>query len=252
MILEALNYAATFPVTTPAHRPFIRSSVNLWSRARRCAKAWAPHEENTRGAILAAASAAKPRRTAVVLGSGLLRDVPLRPLAAAFDTVVLIDLVHLASVRLWLGVQGLKNVRLIERDLSGYDALKAGQTPEPLDFLRRVPYLDLVISANLLSQIGRGVKRRLEKEPPGTLPEDAVARVIAAHIDGLHQLPAKTCLVTDTRFEVVDRTGAVRDAADLMAGVPLAAAKAEWNWPVAPLGEESRDYQIVHQVGAWF
>jgi hypothetical protein len=42
----------------------------------------------------------RQKRTAVVLGSGLLRDVPIRELAAAFDTVVLIDLVHVASVRL--------------------------------------------------------------------------------------------------------------------------------------------------------
>jgi len=40
MILEALNYAVTWPLTTPGHRPFIRSSVNLWARARRCAADW--------------------------------------------------------------------------------------------------------------------------------------------------------------------------------------------------------------------
>ncbi|WP_027487257.1 hypothetical protein [Allorhizobium undicola] len=252
MILEALNYAATWKVTTPPHRPFIRSSIDLWSRARRCKAQWAEHEENTRRAILAAASAASPRRTAVILGSGLLRDVPIRPLAAAFDTVVLIDLVHVASVRAWLAAQGLKNIRLIERDLSGYDLLQAGRPVEPLDFLRRVPYLDFVASANLLSQIGRGVKRRMKLQPDAAMPEDAVSRLIHAHVEGLAQLPAKTCLVTDTSFDLIDRNGVLRESTDLMAGVKLPPQKAEWRWPVAPPGEESRDYRIEHHVGAWF
>ena len=77
MILEALNYAASWPLTSAEHRPFIRSSVNLWARANRCASAWAEHESRTKAAILKAAEGCRQRRTVVVLGSGLLRDVPV-------------------------------------------------------------------------------------------------------------------------------------------------------------------------------
>lgn len=248
MILEALQYAATWRVTKPEHRRFIRYSVNLWSRARRCAKDWAEHEANTKAAILRAASEITPRRTAVVLGSGLLRDVPIIELSRAFDTVVLVDLVHVASVRSWVVAKGLKNVKFIERDLSGYEDLKAGKVPEPLDFLRRVPWLDLVVSANLLSQIGMGAKKRLAKERSGSMPEDSVAQLIRAHLDGLAQVAAKTCLVTDIAFEVVDRTGTVREQTDLLAGIAPPAHIARWTWPVVPLGEESKDYQIFHNV----
>lgn len=248
MILEALQYAATWRVTKPEHRPFIRYSVNLWSRARRCAKDWAAHEANTKAAILRAASEITPRRTAVVLGSGLLRDVPIEALSKAFDTVVLVDLVHVASVRSWVVAKGLKNIKFIERDLSGYEDVKAGRVPEPLDFLRRVPWLDLVVSANLLSQIGMGAKKRLAKEPANTMPEDAVAQLIRAHLDGLAQVAAKTCLVTDIAFELVDRTGNLRETTDLLAGVAPPAPASSWTWPVVPVGEESKDYQIIHTV----
>jgi len=248
MILEAIQYAATWRVTKPEHRPFIRYSVNLWSRARRCAKDWAEHEANTKAAILRAASEINPRRTAVVLGSGLLRDVPIVELSNAFDTVVLVDLVHVASVRSWVTAKGLKNVKFIERDLSGYDDLKAGKVPEPLDFLRRVPWLDLVVSANLLSQIGMGAKKRLVKEQPGTMPDDSLAQLIRAHLDGLAHVPAKTCLVTDIAFEVVARTGQTHEQTDLLAGIAPPAHSISWNWPVVPLGEENKDYQIVHRV----
>lgn len=99
MILEALQYAATRAVTPKEFRPHVRYSVNLWARANRCAKAWAEHENNSRQFVLQSAKKLKQRRTAVVLGSGLLRDVPHDALVAMFDTVVMVDLVHLASVQ---------------------------------------------------------------------------------------------------------------------------------------------------------
>ncbi|SCX04686.1 hypothetical protein DSM25558_0698 [Agrobacterium sp. DSM 25558] len=247
MILEAINYAATYRKTPPEFRPYIRYSVNLWARANRCGKAWAEHEENSQRFILTAAAKLRQRRTAVVLGSGLLRDVPLKQLAAAFDTVVLVDLVHLASVRAGLWRHARSTV-LSSRDLSGYDQLQAGQLLEPLSFLRQVPYLDFVISANLLSQIGTGVRKRIEKEPANAMPKDTLPRLIHAHIDGLSGLPCKACLVTDTAFEVIDKNGALHQKEDLLHGVTVPKIAREWDWPVVPFGEESRDYQIIHKV----
>ncbi|MBB3460432.1 hypothetical protein [Rhizobium sp. BK377] len=248
MIAEALQYLATAALTGSAHRRFARSSVNLWSRAGRCSRDWAAHEANSKEAISTAISGLTQRRTAVVLGSGLLRDVPIEQLAESFDTVVLVDLVHLASVRVRLKGKRYRNVRLIERDLSGYDDLAARREPEPLGFLRSVPYLDFVVSANLLSQIGRGVKRRYEAEASPGMPADTVERLIAAHIQGLADLPCRTCLVTDISYTVIDRTGKVHEEADLLHGVKPREVKASWDWPVAPFGEESRDYQILHKV----
>lgn len=248
MIAEALLYAATVPVTLKAHRRFIRYSVNLWSRAGRCSRQWAEHEERSKNAIRNAMAGLRQKRTAVVLGSGLLRDVPIKELAESFDTVVLVDLVHLASTRLWLRSKRYGNVRLIERDLSGYDELAAGRQPEPLAFLRNVPYLDFVVSANLLSQIGRGVKRRFDAEQNCTMPADTVAQLIGAHRSALEAAPCKTCLVTDVSYAVIDRTGKVHGEADLLHGTSLSSVQADWTWPVAPIGEESADYQIVHKV----
>ena len=250
MILEAINYAATRIKTPHEFRPYVRYSVNLWARANRCQKVWAEHEENSRRFILAATAKLRQKRTAVVLGSGLVRDVPLRQLAAVFDTVVLVDLVHLASVRSRLYWQRQNNIVLNSRDLSGYEDLKAGKEPEPLSFLRLVPYLDLVISANLLSQIGTGARHRLEKEPAGAMPEDTLARLIRAHIDGLSGLPCKVCLITDTGFEVIDKNGALHQQEDLLHGVKPPKFAQRWNWPVVPFGEESKDYQIIHKVVA--
>jgi hypothetical protein len=248
MILEALQYAATRAATPKPFRPHIRYSVNLWARASRCAKAWAEHENNSRQFVLQSARKLKQRRTAVVLGSGLLRDVPYDALVAMFDTVVLLDLVHLASVQAKLRFNPKKNVRIANRDLSGFDDIVAGGQAEPLDFLRRVPYLDFVVSANLLSQIGTGARHRLEREKIADAPDDLLPRLIQTHLDALAGLPCKVCLVTDTSFEVIGRDGSLQQHEDLLHGIDIPMPAAAWDWPLAPLGEESRNYRIVHHV----
>lgn len=251
MILEALNYAATWPLTPVPFRPFIRSSVSLWSRANRCSAAWHEHEQNCHATITGAVHDLKQRRTCVVLGSGLLRDVPARFLSRSFDTVVLCDLVHLATVRARIRAMGLRNLPLIHRDLSGFDDALAGRQPEPLAFLRSVPYLDLVISANLLSQIGVGAQRRIERDAPSpSAGGDIPGRLIAAHLDGLKGLTCPALLLTDTGFEILNRQGVSEDASDLMHGVALPEHQAEWTWPVAPVGEISATYELRHRVVA--
>ncbi|NSY16335.1 hypothetical protein [Neorhizobium sp. AL 9.2.2] len=247
MILEALHYTATLPVTPAEFRPFIRSSVNLWSRARRCADAWAPHEENCKTFIRETIADMKQRRTVVVLGSGLLRDVPIEDLAKGFDTVVLVDLVHLASVRLRMLAGRYRNVRLISRNLSDLDKALAGDVPEPLAFLRQVPYLDLVVSANILSQIGVGARRQLE-EMRHPEPDAIVAKLVSAHLDGISALPCRQILLTDTAYRIVDRQGEVLETTDLLAGLTPPQAVRAWCWPVAPYGELGREYQAVHDV----
>ncbi|WP_117190855.1 hypothetical protein [Rhizobium terrae] len=247
MLAEAIQHAATSVITPKEFRPFVRSSVSLWSRAGRCAKEWAPHEENCKSFIREAIAGIRERRTAVVLGSGLLRDVPIGALAGAFDTVVLVDVVHLASIRAWLKAKRFRNIRLISRDLSGFDEALSGKAPEPLAFLRQVPYLDLVVSANILSQIGVGAKRRLEQEK-NPKSDEILQRLIRAHLDGLAALPCKVALLTDTAYKVADRHGNVTEEADLLRGVPAPQAKRCWKWPVAPYGELGKDVQAIHDV----
>ncbi|OLP58050.1 hypothetical protein BJF93_05270 [Xaviernesmea oryzae] len=246
MILEALNYAATAALTPAAFRPFIGGSIRLWARARRCARDWAPHEAQCHRAVEEMVATLKQRRTVVVLGSGLLRDVPVKTLSRAFDTVVLVDLVHLASVRAWLTLNGIRNAKLISRDLSG-DQEGVNSAAEPLAFLRQVPTLDLVISANILSQMPIGRRRSFEAR---NLPVDeaALSGIIAAHLQGLSMLPCRRLLLTDTDYTVRNRQGQVLEHFDLLLGQPAPAASRSWAWTVAPFGEEGREIEIIHRA----
>ena len=235
MILETLLYAASAPLAQPEFRPFVAASVSLWSRARRCRAAWGPHEARAKAAVGVAVARLRQRRTVVVLGSGLCRDVPLEALARAFDTVVLVDLVHLLPVRLM--ALRLRNIRLIERDLA---------SPEGLGFLRQVPFLDLVISATMLSQLPVGLKRR-----PGPPPGEAeIAAVLNGHLQGLAALPCPALLLTDTDYRAVDRSGREAPTEDLLPGITAPQAFEDWRWTVIPYGEEDPAYRIDHTVVA--
>ena len=227
MILEALNFAATWAITRRRKAAEINSSVRLWTRAGRCGRDWAEHEEKCKAFV--ATHMPEKGRVAVVLGSGLLRDIPIEVLCQTFREVRLYDLQHLASVRIWTGLQGLRNLRFLQRDLS------AG-----LDFLRDDPDIDLVISANLLSQLGVASER---------IGAEA-ATLLAAHLDGLRSAPGRRLLLTDTSFELLLKSGEVAERHDLMHGVSLPGAEAMWPWPVAPFGELDPAYKVVHQVVA--
>jgi hypothetical protein len=256
MLLEALHYAMTLRIMQTRNPAAVKSAVSLWSRARRCAKAWGPHERLTKAAIKANCTDLPRRRTVVVLGSGLLRDVPIDFLAQEFRKVILIDIVHLALVQWCIRRQDFENVVLVERDLSGLDSLHgkdsaAGESQtadlKPLSFLHDIADLDLVISANLLSQIGIGAERRIIADGLPLKPDD-VRRLIEAHLAGLAALSCRALLITDTGWEEVTRDGTVTDQFDLMHGAVLPSAQMEWDWPVAPFGEISRKKQVIHRV----
>lgn len=222
MILEALHFTAALAVSSRRNPREISGSVGLWSRARRCAEAWAPHEENCQAFIEEKVGQVIGRGRVAVLGSGLLRDVPLDLLAKSFQTVTLYDLAHLPSARMKVRRLGRENVRLIERDLSG-----------GLDFLKAEPP-DLVISACLLSQMA------LHLPEPGT--------VVRRHLADLLGGPWVPCLITDTGFELRNRKGEVVGTGDLLGGEPPPPAFRAWEWTVAPFGEVNRETETVHHV----
>jgi hypothetical protein len=250
MLPEALNFAATYMISPRRKAGEINSSVMLWARARRCARDWAAHEENSQSFVHRLVEILPQRRTVVVLGSGLLRDTPVETLSQAFGSVRLYDLQHLTSVRAWARVRGLNNLSFENRDLSGFEALRTrpDQEPRPLAFLRDIQDLDLVISANLLSQIGVGIGQMIADD--ASAPRDAVPRLLRAHVDGLAALHVPAGLITDISYEVRDKSGRMLENCDLMHGVALPALEAEWSWPVAPFGELDPTYQAVHRVVA--
>jgi hypothetical protein len=263
MLAEALLFAATRLTSPRSRTSAVRDAVGLWARAGRCRAAWAEHEARTRAAIDRVIDGVAVRRTAVVLGSGLLRDVPIDRLSSMFNKVVLVDIVHLPTVRLKTFLRRYPNVSFMTRDISGYDRLveqsriklatgqdDLGVRLDPLGFLRKIDELDLVISANVLSQIAVGAVSRLHSKDgqARVMPDNAVAQLVAGHLDGLAQLPCKTVIVTDVSYIRRQRDGFVVENRDLLHGVIPPPSFDAWHWPVAPFGEEEVDEERIHKV----
>jgi hypothetical protein len=228
-------------------------AVALWSRATRCRSAWAPHEARCHATIRAAIADLDRPHTALILGSGLVRDVPLDDLVERFQRVVLVDAVHL-----WPARRRARHpkVELVTADLSGVAAWLAGKADrrlDPLASFRDDARIDLVVSANMLSQLPMAVETWRERHP-GRLegvPTDIARRIVAWHLEDLAGLRGRVCLLTDVRHREIGRDGKVIDETDLLDGETLPEPDDAWDWEVAPRGEVSRAATHIHRVHAF-
>jgi hypothetical protein len=244
---------------TPAGRMtrrlgLVGESTALWARGLRQRRAWAAHHRRCREVVAAVIDTLPAHRSVVVMGSGLMRDVSLGLLRRRFARVMLVDAVHLPQIRLRAAAH--RNVTLLTRDLTGIMGWLGGDTTgrvDPVADLVADPAIDLVISANLLSQLAWPVEDWLEAHPDaaGAVPADLPQRCIAWHLEDLSRFNARICLISDIETVTRDAAGEIVERFDLMRGVAVPATDLGWEWPVAPLGEESRDREIVHQVRAW-
>lgn len=253
MLPEIMLYATARTGRDLARLGLKGDAVALWSRARRCHAAWAPHEARCHAVIRAAIADLDRPHTALVLGSGLVRDVPLPAFVERFQRVVLVDAVHL-----WPARRRARHpkVELVTADLTGVAAWLAGRARERLDPLaafRDDPRIDFVVSANMLSQLPMAFETWCERHPGRMdgLPADLARRIVAWHLADLAGLRGRVCLLTDIRHREIGRDGAVIDETDLLVGEVLPEPDEAWDWEVAPRGELSRTSVHIHRVHAF-
>ncbi|WP_243358578.1 hypothetical protein [Fundidesulfovibrio terrae] len=247
MLAEILEYLATPCPPWGRSLGYLKESIAISARARRCRAAWREHLENCRAAVLEAARTCPVRGTAVVLGSGAILDIPVEELSAMFGRVVLADLVHPWTAR--LRVRKLAGVQLDSVDVTGaLSDVAAGRMPVPAtpDLYRNLAP-DLTVSANILSQLALLPVKRLKAAGKHT-PEDLAgfaARLQSAHLEWLRGLPGVVCLLTDTSWNDGVREGSLLEGIDLPE--PLRA----WTWNIAPRPEAYPDRDVSHRAGAF-
>ena len=141
---------------------------------------WRPHIEKSRQAVLEAAELVGEAGTALVLGAGKCREIPLEGLARKFDRVVLVDLdgpsmraavatlseelqakieVRVSDVTSFAQPLMEATSRIVEEAQSADEAfLELGTLYREMDSPRRYPELpraDLVVSSLVLSELAR-------------------------------------------------------------------------------------------------
>lgn len=250
MLIEGLHTLMTPASWSQRRFGYLRESILLMSRSRRCRAAWSAHLDAARSVIRDACADLVHRRTAVILGSGLLDDVPLSHLAERFDRVVLVDMIHLWPARLAARRHG--NVTLQVADLSGCAAWLRGEGERRTDPLAAfdAEEIDFVVSANVLSQLPILPVDWAETHG-GPAPDELGRSIVMAHLRGLASLGARICLVTDVEQVTEDRAGIVLDRVDLLYGTTLPEPDRTWIWELAPFGEIGRRRRQRHRVQAY-
>lgn len=252
MLAEAVKYAAARLRGQGDPHGHLTQQVALWARHRRHSAAWEPHLARCRALALAAARACPKdaRRTALVLGSGLLLEVPIEALSALFERVLLADMAFVPEVR--ARAAGLGNVTALETDLTGcldrLPGVLGGPLPDVLgELAASVPGLDFVYSANLLSQLPLFVLEALPPDAEQGRRAELAAALVRQHLHGLSALGRPACLITDVTEQGL-RQGAVEYETDLLFGVDPGLEGESWVWDMAPDGEAVRGLDVQRQV----
>ena len=158
----------------------------------------------------------------MVLGSGLLLDIPLQGLSETFSDVVLVDIFHMPAAE--KRIRDRTNVRLETADITGLaDA-------------------DLVVSANVLTQLPLLPMGWVEEKGKGYGEDDIKAfarRIVDHHLKLLAALPGRVCLLTESRRVICDGDQVLREI-DPLFGAMVPATGLKWTWDIAPRPEITR------------
>lgn len=232
--------------------------IAIRARYRRRRDDWAAHLDASQEVIRDAIAVCPKRRQVMVYGSGLLLDIPLKDLAAAFETVTLVDAAHLRETK--QTAHRLGNVHCVEADISGVTVGLLTETitdessfprPNPPEANNERP-IDLVVSANLLTQLTETPLQFLRRR--GDFTEDTLntfaQTIMMAHLDHLASFDAACCLIAETENLYLSADGTVERVESPLRGIPLPPADRTWFWEIAPLGEVSPAHAIRNRVAA--
>jgi len=259
MIGEFIRYITTFAPERTRKFGYLKRLIALEFRARRCEAAWAEHQRNCKNFITKAADLCPQQRLCVVLGSGLLLEVPLKQLSERFERVILVDIFHMPQVA--REVKKHFNVKLLTGDVTGvFKAMKERRPPGPHQpapppLIPHLKEADLIVSVNCLTRLAGPFNEFSEKERGfSDLDSDKVAyQIMERHAKAIAEdATGLGVIITDVdRFamqgdHIVSRT-------DLLKALrlPLTATlvhNEEWDWMAAPHPEEHPSHDYVHTV----
>ena len=245
---------------------FLREQLAIEARYQRNRASWEPHLTHSRAAILAAADSCTQHRTVLILGGGLINDVPLAELAGRFQQVVLADILHLPRNRRKAEAVA-PNITCLDFDCTGaveklYQAGKALDDEPAITLFRQAsPSLpaalasgcDLTVSVNLASQLGYLPAKWLEKGHPRDDDFSLHLRRAAAllHLEWLQELPGVRLLIGDRAMVVrgLDESEVEREV--ILGEGDLEPPSDSWVWRFAPAPEWDRHHHLELEVGAY-
>lgn len=246
-------------LTTPCPRAarklgYLREAIAIRARYKRHRTRWQPHLEASKATIRTAMEGPGDKRVAVILGSGALYDVPLDALAAAYERVELIDIVHPKEARQIAAAY--PNVTFRSEDISGTSQAlvamprRATQAPRVGAMPQLAPETDLVVSVNLLSQLAEMPQAWLQVQTDVAEGDRLTfaAEIVRCHVQWLSVLKCRVCVISDIERHYVDQNGIPLEPWDSLHGVSLPEGGIKWRWDLAPTGESHPELAIQTTV----
>jgi len=233
------------------------------ARYRRVGASWEPHLAASRAVILRGAARCKKHERVLVIGAGACFDVPVAELAELFAEVILADVAVSVEARSWQRrLPG--RVRAIAWDATGALVSLAAQrrsaTPTEIEWLLAESdpgdppggEPDLVVSANCLSQLGLIPADRLAAaDSDEELPERCAHLAARRHLAWLETRPGVRVLLSDVASLNIAPDGRELARRIIFKRLKLRLPDQSWRWDLAPIPEWSREWNRVHEVGAW-
>lgn len=260
MLSELAAYFTTSCPQYVRHMDYLYEIIAMRERSRRNRAAWQPHLAHTRSFVLAAAEMCVNRDTAVVMGAGLLLDVPVAELSRMFREVRLLDIVILPEVR--KQAKRHPNVTLIQHDVTNaarklYEDLHRGIVELPAS-KPVIPEIDertsLVVSLNILSQLWvmpRAYALKKTRDIDEEQLDDWCGGIVDSHLAYLRSLSCRVCLIADHEFIKRDNEGNMVNRGTTIYERTLPRPDASWTWNIVPIGEEHKKLSKELIVGAW-
>ncbi len=239
---------------------YLAEAKAMKKRYLRNRASWQPHLEKTREFVLSAAEKCRNRSKVVVLGAGLLLDLPLEELSKMFQEVALLDIVFLPQANRKSKAYG--NVRVIQHDVTNMAAKLHENIHHGVQELSQaspaISEVDentgLVVSLNILSQLWVMPRAYALAKMPG-LDEEAVddwcRQIVESQYAYLTSLRCDLCLVADHEFVKRNREGSVVSRGSSVYGLALPKPDASWTWNIAPIGDDQQFLSKELNVGAW-
>lgn len=253
-----VDHLLTFPPASTRAMGFVREISGIRRRYLRVQQAWANHVTECQQVIREGMTRATQHRKAVILGAGLMHDIPLAELCATFREVVLVDIYHPFSSR-WRTRQW-NNLRRVTADITNtvaeaYRVAWDRDDPLPVSaptlFLDD-PEVDYVASVNLLSQLPCMPMDYLQSQRVHSTDKILryVQHLLTAHMVYLKQLPGVVTLITDIERLKYNLMNQLLERKDLFYGVPPPCGEREWEWKLAPCPEADNRHHYYRRVVA--
>lgn len=262
MFVEFIEMFFT-PATKVAKKyGFLYHSISLRHRYERCKKAWLPHLKNCQEIFEEVAENLPQKKSVVILGAAHLHEIPYHLLTKHFEKIILVDIVHpLKHHRL---SKRNPHFELITMDLGhSLEQLESLQSMQALDtHLRELESkvlfhfkADLIISANILSQLGLlpiEAIERYEKRKMSIEEKDSICtRYAELHLKNLRNCSGTVLVYSDREVTYKSPEKEVVYTGSYPVNFDGFTKLRDWTWELAPLKEASKDYSIEMQVEAY-